>query len=70
MTLARRLTGELLGTALLPGRRRRFRNYGRAFNAKESCPIFPGHANRLHRNFENPAVAGGSEDERLAVFRR
>jgi arsenate reductase len=39
-------------------------------NAKESCPIFPGHANRLHRNFEDPAAAQGSETERLAVFRR
>ncbi|MFZ3340898.1 MAG: arsenate reductase ArsC [Terriglobales bacterium] len=39
-------------------------------NAKESCPIFPGHANRLHRDFEDPAAAGGSENERLAVFRR
>lgn len=39
-------------------------------NAKESCPIFPGHANRLHRNFEDPAAAPGSEQERLAVFRR
>ena len=39
-------------------------------NAKESCPIFPGHANRLHRNFEDPAAVQGSEQERLAVFRR
>lgn len=39
-------------------------------NAKESCPIFPGHANRIHRDFEDPAAAGGSENERLAVFRR
>jgi arsenate reductase len=39
-------------------------------NAKESCPIFSGHANRLHRNFEDPAAAQGSETERLAVFRR
>lgn len=39
-------------------------------SAKESCPIYPGHANRLHRNFEDPAAAGGSENERLAVFRR
>jgi len=38
-------------------------------NAKESCPIFPGHANRLHRNFEDPAAAQGSEQERRAVFR-
>ena len=39
-------------------------------NAKESCPIYPGHANRVHHAFEDPAVAGGSEEERLAVFRR
>jgi arsenate reductase len=39
-------------------------------NAKESCPIFPGHANRLHRNFEDPAAAEGSEEERRAVFRQ
>jgi arsenate reductase len=39
-------------------------------NAKESCPVYPGHANRLHRAFEDPAAAGGSETERLAVFRR
>ena len=39
-------------------------------NAKESCPIFPGDANRLHRNFEDPALAEGSEAARLAVCRR
>jgi arsenate reductase len=39
-------------------------------NAKESCPIFPGHANRLHRNFDDPTVAQGSEEERLEMFRR
>jgi arsenate reductase (thioredoxin) len=39
-------------------------------NAKESCPIYPGHTKRLHHNFEDPAAAGGSENERLAVFRR
>ena len=39
-------------------------------NAKQSCPIFPGDANRLHRNFEDPAAAEGSETARLAVFRR
>lgn len=39
-------------------------------NAKESCPIFSGHANRFHRNFEDPAAVQGSEQERLAVFRR
>jgi arsenate reductase len=39
-------------------------------NARESCPIYPGHANRLHRSFDDPATVEGSEDERLAAFRR
>lgn len=38
-------------------------------NAKESCPIYPGHANRLHHNFEDPAAVEGSEERRLAAFR-
>jgi arsenate reductase len=39
-------------------------------NARESCPIYPGHANRLHRSFDDPAAVEGSEEERLAAFRR
>jgi arsenate reductase len=39
-------------------------------NAKETCPIYPGHANRVHHSFEDPAAAAGTEPERLAVFRR
>jgi arsenate reductase len=39
-------------------------------NAKESCPIFPGGTAAIHRNFEDPAALQGSEEERLAVFRR
>lgn len=39
-------------------------------NAKESCPIFPGHGNRLHHNFEDPAATQGTEEERLSSFRR
>lgn len=39
-------------------------------NAKESCPVYPGHTNRLHHSFDDPAAAQGSEQERLAVFRR
>jgi arsenate reductase len=38
--------------------------------AKESCPVFPGHTNRLHESFEDPAAAGGSEQARLSAFRR
>jgi arsenate reductase (thioredoxin) len=39
-------------------------------NAKETCPVFPGHSNRIHKGFEDPATAQGSKEERLAVFRR
>ena len=39
-------------------------------NAKESCPVFTGPAVRVHRSFEDPAAAEGSEAERLAAFRR
>jgi arsenate reductase len=39
-------------------------------NAKESCPIYPGHGNRLHHSFEDPAAAPGSDENKLAAFRR
>lgn len=39
-------------------------------NARESCPVFFGPAIRLHQNFEDPAALQGSEQERLALFRR
>jgi arsenate reductase (thioredoxin) len=39
-------------------------------NAKESCPIFPGHAVTIHHNFEDPAASQGTEEDRLAAFRR
>jgi arsenate reductase (thioredoxin) len=39
-------------------------------NARESCPVYPGHTNRLHHSFDDPAATQGSEQERLAVFRR
>ena len=39
-------------------------------NAKESCPIFPGKTVAIHHNFEDPAALPGSEEERLALFRR
>ena len=38
--------------------------------AHERCPLFPGRTTRLHWSFEDPSAATGSEDERLAVFRR
>jgi arsenate reductase len=39
-------------------------------NAKESCPMFATTAITIHHNFEDPAAVQGSEDERLAVFKR
>jgi arsenate reductase (thioredoxin) len=40
------------------------------YSANERCPVFPGAATRLHWSFEDPSAATGSEEERLAVFRR
>lgn len=39
-------------------------------NAEARCPIFPGVGVRLHWPFDDPAAAEGSNEERLAVFRR
>lgn len=39
-------------------------------NARESCPVFPGEAERIHWSFEDPAAVVGNEEERLSAFRR
>lgn len=39
-------------------------------NARETCPIFFDAAQKLHQSFEDPATATGSEEQRLAAFRR
>ena len=39
-------------------------------NARENCPIFPAATRMIHRNFVDPAAASGSEEDRLATFRR
>lgn len=39
-------------------------------NAKESCPVFPARTERVHWSFEDPAAVTGSEEARLAAFRR
>jgi arsenate reductase (thioredoxin) len=38
--------------------------------SREACPFFPGAARQLHWSFDDPSAATGSEDERLAAFRR
>jgi arsenate reductase (thioredoxin) len=39
-------------------------------DANEGCPWVPGSVTRLHWSFPDPSRATGSEEERLAVFRR
>jgi arsenate reductase (thioredoxin) len=39
-------------------------------NARESCPVFPGKAERIHWSFDDPAAVQGSEAERESAFRR
>ncbi|MBX7054146.1 MAG: arsenate reductase ArsC [Pyrinomonadaceae bacterium] len=39
-------------------------------NAKESCPIFPGRAQRIHWSFDDPAEAAGDAETQLELFRR
>ena len=38
--------------------------------AKETCPIFPGAFRYFDWGLDDPAAAQGTDDERLAVFRR
>jgi arsenate reductase len=39
-------------------------------DAAKRCPAWVGQGTRRHIAFEDPARAGGSEEERMAVFRR
>lgn len=39
-------------------------------NADQACPMFPGQVNRHHWGFDDPAHAAGTDEEKLAVFRR
>jgi arsenate reductase len=39
-------------------------------HANERCPLFPGAAARVHWSFDDPSAVTGTEDERLAGFRR
>jgi arsenate reductase len=38
--------------------------------AREACPYFPGAGRTLHWSFDDPAEATGTDEQRLAVFRR
>jgi arsenate reductase (thioredoxin) len=39
-------------------------------SAAEQCPIWLGRGRRVHLSFPDPARAAGTEEERMAVFRR
>lgn len=40
-------------------------------HARETCPVFSGKVGqRLHIGFSDPAMAKGSEEEKLSVFRK
>lgn len=39
-------------------------------NAREHCPLFPGRAKLVHKAFEDPYYANGSEEEIMTVFRK
>jgi arsenate reductase (thioredoxin) len=39
-------------------------------DSKEACPYFPNAERQLHWSFEDPSAATGSDEERLAIFRR
>ena len=39
-------------------------------NANERCPIFPGRAERIHWDFEDPVLVEGDEAARLNAFRK
>ena len=38
--------------------------------ARQGCPIFPGKTTLMHWSIEDPAVAEGDEQARLAIFRQ
>lgn len=38
-------------------------------NAAETCPMFPGRAERIHWSFPDPSAVEGDDEERLSAFR-
>lgn len=39
-------------------------------SAREACPYVPARKQNMHHSFEDPSAAEGTDEERLAVFRR
>jgi len=38
--------------------------------ARQECPVFPGAGERLHWGYDDPSAVEGSEEEKLAAYRR
>lgn len=38
--------------------------------ARETCPVFPGSTNTLHWGLDDPSEVEGTDDQKLAAFRR
>jgi arsenate reductase len=39
-------------------------------NARQTCPVFPGNYEKVHWDLEDPAIAQGTEEEKLEIFRK
>lgn len=39
-------------------------------NAKQTCPVFPGKYQKIHWSLEDPALAQGTEEEKIKIFRK
>lgn len=39
-------------------------------SARQDCPVFPGEGERLHWGHDDPSAVEGTEEQRLAAFRR
>jgi arsenate reductase len=39
-------------------------------SARQNCPVFPGEGDRFHWGYDDPSAVEGSDEERLAAFRR
>jgi arsenate reductase len=39
-------------------------------SARQVCPTFPGEGQRLHWGYDDPSAVTGTDEERLAAFRR
>ena len=39
-------------------------------NARQQCPMFPGRTRHIHKSFDDPYFAAGSEEEIMATFRK